>query len=264
MKEKVKCVSMEGSTDSHTNAIVSQYAQRLIETRFSRRSVTFERLSSKMLPQIAAAAILTNIAILELYNIYLVQSEMDSASLIYENPLHRVFVYGTLKRGEPNHGLIQNAEFGYAKFLGIGRTIKKYPLVIATKYNIPFLLKKPGIGNQILGEIYDVDTKMLTKLDELEEHPSFYVRTEDDVLLSPESEIKSGNNFDEMAESTKAWIYFLPKFKPALLETTMYTTYSNEGSHGLKYAERYLRDTSFNHREEVQYDNDTAKPEDLL
>jgi gamma-glutamylaminecyclotransferase len=61
--------------------------------------------------------------------------------------MQRVFLYGTLKRGEPNHGLITNFENGYAKFLGLGKTIVKYPLVIATKYNIPFTLKKPGIGN---------------------------------------------------------------------------------------------------------------------
>ena len=66
---------------------------------------------------------------------------------LFKSPLQRVFVYGTLKRGEPNHYLISNSENGYAKFLGLGKTLKKYPLVIATKYNIPFLLKKVGIGH---------------------------------------------------------------------------------------------------------------------
>lgn len=77
--------------------------------------------------------------------------ESPAISDMYENlfksPLHRVFVYGTLKRGEPNHGLIKDATNGYAKFLGLGRTTVSYPLVIATKYNIPFLLKKPDVGN---------------------------------------------------------------------------------------------------------------------
>ena len=39
---------------------------------------------------------------------------------------------------------------------------------------------------------------MLKKLDELEEHPDFYVRTEEDVLLAPESEIKNGANFENV------------------------------------------------------------------
>lgn len=65
----------------------------------------------------------------------------------FQNSLYRVFVYGTLKRGEPNHKLIENTTNGYAKFLGSGKTVTKYPLVIATKYNVPFLLKKSGIGH---------------------------------------------------------------------------------------------------------------------
>lgn len=65
---------------------------------------------------------------------------------LFKSPLHRVFVYGTLKRGEPNHKLIENRSKGYAKLIGIGCTTTKYPLVIATKYNIPFLLKQPNVG----------------------------------------------------------------------------------------------------------------------
>lgn len=66
---------------------------------------------------------------------------------LFKSPLQRVFVYGTLKRGEPNNSLISNKENGYAKLIGLGKTLLKYPLVIATKYNIPFMLNKPGIGN---------------------------------------------------------------------------------------------------------------------
>lgn len=57
-----------------------------------------------------------------------------------------VFVYGTLKKGEPNHHWLESKENGYAKFLSVGETVRKYPLVIASRYNIPFLLKSPGNG----------------------------------------------------------------------------------------------------------------------
>lgn len=63
------------------------------------------------------------------------------------SPLSRVLVYGTLKRGEPNHSVISNKDNGHAKFMGLGKTLLKYPLVIATKYNIPFMLGKPGVGH---------------------------------------------------------------------------------------------------------------------
>ncbi|XP_046737707.1 putative gamma-glutamylcyclotransferase CG2811 isoform X1 [Diprion similis] len=172
---------------------------------------------------------------------------------LFKSPLQRVFLYGTLKRGEPNHKLIETKSNGYAKFIGIGRTVAKYPLVIATKYNVPFLLKQPNVGNHVTGEIYDVDSNMLKHLDELEEHPTFYTRVEDEVHLIPESKYKQGSSkFEEVGELTKAWIYFLPKFKLSLLDGPLYSEYSNGGDHGLKYAERYLRDPSYNHRTEVQ------------
>lgn len=51
---------------------------------------------------------------------------------------------------------------------------------------------------QIFGEVYDVDSKMLAKLDSLEEHPDFYLRTEEDVLLASEDKIKSGETFEKV------------------------------------------------------------------
>lgn len=55
-----------------------------------------------------------------------------------------VFVYGTLKKGEPNHHWFAKSTEGISNFIGAAKTIRKYPLIIATKYNIPFLLHKPG------------------------------------------------------------------------------------------------------------------------
>lgn len=50
----------------------------------------------------------------------------------------------------------------------------------------------------MLGEIYDVDSKMLKKLDELEEHPTFYERFEEEILLASETALKSGKMFEEV------------------------------------------------------------------
>ena len=57
---------------------------------------------------------------------------------------HRVFVYGTLKKGEPNHYWLTDEKNGKAVYVGSGKTSTKYPLVIASRYNIPFLLDQPG------------------------------------------------------------------------------------------------------------------------
>lgn len=88
----------------------------------------------------------------------------------------KVFVYGTLKRGEPNSKWLTNVENGYSKFLTNGKTSEKYPLIIGTRYNIPFLLNNPGVGNNIVGEVYEIDELMFSRLDVLEDYPAFYSR----------------------------------------------------------------------------------------
>ena len=61
--------------------------------------------------------------------------------------LHKVFVYGTLKSGQPNHYLLEGKRcVGNAEFLGKGRTVERFPLVISENYSYPFLLDKEGVG----------------------------------------------------------------------------------------------------------------------
>ena len=54
-----------------------------------------------------------------------------------------IFIYGTLKRGQPNAHLMQRDDI---KYIGRVRTFHSWPLVIATTFNIPFLLDKQGNG----------------------------------------------------------------------------------------------------------------------
>ncbi|RZB39589.1 gamma-glutamylcyclotransferase [Asbolus verrucosus] len=152
---------------------------------------------------------------------------------------HKVFVYGTLKREEPNHNWFSKDTEGYFKFLCDARTVEKYPLIIGTKYNIPFLLYSPGRGTNVKGELYEVDDKVFANLDILEDHPNFYVREEREIQpLGDDRKIKS-------------WIYFIKNFKEEILNQPTYENYSSEGPHGLRYVARYLRDPSHNHKLDV-------------
>ncbi|KTF89484.1 hypothetical protein cypCar_00048551, partial [Cyprinus carpio] len=114
---------------------------------------------------------------------------------------HHVFVYGTLKKGQPNHSIINNRTIGQAEFLAHARTVERYPLVIATKNNYPFLLNVPGTGQRVHGELYSVDQKMLDFLDEFEECPELYQRTK--VRL----EVQDGDGDVENTLKPEAFLY---------------------------------------------------------
>uniref|UniRef100_A0A2A4JLL5 Gamma-glutamylcyclotransferase family protein n=1 Tax=Heliothis virescens TaxID=7102 RepID=A0A2A4JLL5_HELVI len=144
--------------------------------------------------------------------------------------MHQVFVYGTLKRGEPNHYWLEDTNNGVGRYVINGHTEKKFPLIIATKYNIPFLLYSPGDGHFVRGEIYDVDEKMLQKLDILEDHPNYYVREKDHIVIK-----SLESTGEETEKNVLCWVYFLKNFKPELLKRPHLESYSSQGSHGMPY-----------------------------
>ena len=80
---------------------------------------------------------------------------------------HRLFVYGTLMKGEHHHDVLKEA-----RFVGLSETRPEYELVQIDYY--PALI--PGGSLRIIGELYEVDDALLARLDELEEVPHYYVR----------------------------------------------------------------------------------------
>ncbi|TRY67878.1 hypothetical protein TCAL_08025 [Tigriopus californicus] len=143
---------------------------------------------------------------------------------------HYVFVYGTLKQNEPNEHWLKNGLNGTSVFIGLGQTSVRYPLVIGTKYNVPFLLDLPDQGQLIQGEIYQVDEEKLKHLDVLEDYPKWYTRRTERITI-----LKSSHKSVESVQELECVMYFLLKHRPEMLELPFLNNYSSSGPHGLPF-----------------------------
>lgn len=108
---------------------------------------------------------------------------------------HRVFAYGTLKRGQYFHERYLGGD--KSEFLGKVVASPDYSLYID---GMPHLIQEPT-DLPVKGELYRIDDWVLAKLDELEGHPMVYKRELIDV-------------YDESGERVIAWAYLRsPNFK---------------------------------------------------
>ena len=102
---------------------------------------------------------------------------------------HKVFVYGSLKRGFGNHGFLDGA-----RCLGQYETQEASCNMFSFAFYPGVSRVESGAGHRILGELYLVDSKMLNELDKLEGNGMFYTR--EIVALS---------------DGEEAWMYLIPE-----------------------------------------------------
>lgn len=200
---------------------------------------------------------------------------MDQLRCIGTANRHLVFFYGTLKSSQANHHHLLNHALGHARFLSTARTKQRFPLSIYTRWNIPFLLDDPGKGEQIYGEIYEVDDQRMEWLDKFEEHPEIYTRdtltceiVSKDVIVAVRndamddvqnshgsSDVRADGlpyiTSDDRSSGVSAevpkdpciqngqvlicWTYFLKDFPPDMSDLEMYSCYDGNGSHNKPY-----------------------------
>ena len=80
----------------------------------------------------------------------------------------RLFVYGSLMSGEPNHRFLARA-----RFVRVARTEPRFTLLDLGAYPA---LRAEG-RTSVRGEIYEVDAVTLAAVDRLEGHPSYFRRS---------------------------------------------------------------------------------------
>lgn len=80
---------------------------------------------------------------------------------------HKVFVYGTLKRGHGNHRLLQDAHF-------LGEFVTENKWTMYSTGGFPAVVH--GDSDYISGEVYEVNDEQFKNLDRLEGYPTMYTR----------------------------------------------------------------------------------------
>jgi gamma-glutamylcyclotransferase (GGCT)/AIG2-like uncharacterized protein YtfP len=81
----------------------------------------------------------------------------------------RVFVYGTLRAGQPNHRLLRAAQ-------PLGAATTAAPFIMYDLGAFPAIVA--GGTTPVVGELYEVSASTLQSLDRLEGYPRLYDRVE--------------------------------------------------------------------------------------
>ena len=127
------------------------------------------------------------------------QESMDELCSMSEEDLeamfpqkHMVFVYGSLKRGFSNHNLLEGSKF-YGVTETVCRNFRMHPLL----GSFPAVTAAADDAYAIMGELYEIDTATMMRLDYLEGNGSLYTR-----------QLVSVYNGSEIVE---AWMYLMPE-----------------------------------------------------
>ncbi len=111
-----------------------------------------------------------------------------------------LFVYGTLQRGQANHGYLAGQTF-----LGTARTLPRYRLYDAGAH--PCLVRDDEEGQAVLGELWQIEDRLLPALDQLEEAPHLFERARIAVegTAGPVVSYFYRGKLDGMADAGGAW-----------------------------------------------------------
>ncbi len=111
--------------------------------------------------------------------------------------MHRVFVYGKLRKGFWWDLLLRDAEY-----LGPARTRNRFALYRSA---MPYVTTEEAVS-PIVGDAYRVDDSTLHELDLFKGHPHWFQRTEVAIVL-------------ENRQGCLAWLYSHPRIGGELIES---------------------------------------------
>lgn len=114
--------------------------------------------------------------------------------------MNLIFCYGTLKRGFPNHSIMEEIK---ASYISDATTKFKYPLLLEGKWNTPFMIHNMNFPNsyKIQGELFEIDNEGMAALDKFEGvDKCYYKRLGIEICYKKE--------MDSDSTSQEAWCYY--------------------------------------------------------
>jgi gamma-glutamylaminecyclotransferase len=115
-----------------------------------------------------------------------------------------LFVYGSLRKGLPNHPLLSDASY-----IGTYTTRDTYYMAGLKSQAYPYVTEEPLHASlqptQITGELYDLPESLLQTLDALEGHPDEYMRKPVDLSDGTQAEMYVLQNPVTKREIAKAF-----------------------------------------------------------
>lgn len=106
---------------------------------------------------------------------------------------HLIFVFGTLKQGFCNFHVNRGLRVG-----GDFVTVEPHPLYVLGPRHLPWLVRQPGQGHPVVGQLFEVDDATLAEMDRLERitEPLWYRR--ESIAVRP----------CEGGAERSVWVYF--------------------------------------------------------
>jgi len=120
----------------------------------------------------------------------------------------KIFIYGTLKSNHYNNYVLKKYNPNY---LGKVQTLNKYPM-FKTYYPFPYIQNDKGIGEYIIGELYEIDDKYIKNIDDFEGVPDLYYKEKIKIKYLKSNKIENVYIYFKTKKENLTYMKFLKEF----------------------------------------------------
>lgn len=149
-----------------------------------------------------------------------------------------VAVYGTLRKGGHNY----KNYLADSLYIGNGETTNRFPLIID---GLPYVMSKAGKGYNVIVDVFAVDKKSLSHLDQLEGHPDWYKRKKTSITFEDDKKLQAWLYFNDTIEDSGE--YHKGYLEAKGISQSSWDTWDEEEDFSSSSIEKYDDTYNYNH-----------------